>query len=344
MTKKKMLALRYHGHPELVMEELPYPEVTTKSVIIRPLAVGIDGTDAHVLAGEFPVDIPIVPGHEVAGTVEEVGKEVKTFKEGDLVCVEPHEYCGLCRYCRTGREHLCVDKKAFGFRINGGLAQAMLAPERVVYKVPSGLSPEIGCLAEPVSCCVHGMDRLDPVSGLSLIVFGAGTAGCILIKLATLAGLSPIVAVEPQADRREMAVKFGADVVFDPSQEGWLDNARAATNQDGYDYIIDAVGSEKILESALKITARGARLLVFGVAHPDAKVRIKPYEIFREELSIIGSAINPFSHYRAVELLPSLDLENLAIRKYALDDYKAAYNGLGGGGKVVISPQWISNQ
>jgi L-iditol 2-dehydrogenase len=339
MSEKSMRALRYHGHPVLQLDELPFPDPSPKTIVIRPLAVGIDGTDAHVLAGEFPAVVPIVPGHEIAGIVDRIGKDVKNLHEGDLVCIEPHEYCGICRYCRTGREHLCVDKKAFGFHLNGGLAEAMLVPERVAYPVPNGLGPEIGCLAEPVSCCIHAMDRLHPVSGLGVIIFGAGTAGCILIKLAQLAGLTPIVAVELQDDRREMARLFGADEVLDPKLEGWKDRALTTTGGEGFDFLIDAVGSTSIINDALTMTARGARILVFGVSHPDAELIIKPYEIFREELSIVGTVINPYTHYRAVELLPDLDLEYLTIQGFPLREYKDAYGALGHGGKVEINPQ-----
>lgn len=343
MNDETMWALRYHGHPELLLEKLPLPEPTPETVRIRPLAVGIDGTDAHVLAGEFPVVIPIVTGHEIAGVVDRVGDGVFSLREGDLVSVEPHEYCGKCRYCRTGREHLCLHKRAFGFHLNGGLAEAMVVPEHVAYVLPDGIEPEIGCLAEPVGCCIHGLDRLQPVSGLGLLIFGAGTAGCILTKLAQLAGLSPVVAVEPQAERREMARLFGADPVFDPRSDGWKDQALELTDRQGFDFLIDAVGSSQVLEDALSMTARGARVLVFGVAAPEAVVTVKPYEIFAKELSIVGSAINPYTHHRAVELLPHLGLERLAIRQFPLDEYEAAFGELGRGGKVVISPQTMSS-
>ena len=296
MSQKTMWALRYHGHPELKLEELPLPEPAINWVRLRPQAVGIDGTDGHVLAGEFPVDIPIVPGHEVAGVVDAVGKQVTKVKEGDLVCIEPHVYCTKCRYCVSGREHLCVDKKAFGFRLNGGLAQAMVVPERVVYPVPMGVSADIGALAEPVSCCVHGMDRLQPVSGMGVLIYGAGTAGVILMKLAQLAGLTPIVAVEPQADRRQMALDFGADAVFDPHIAGWKEQARILSGGYGFDFIIDAVGSGKIIEEAFTLAARGARIMVFGVAKPEDIARIDPYMMFREEYSLFGSVINPYTH------------------------------------------------
>jgi threonine dehydrogenase-like Zn-dependent dehydrogenase len=343
MTEKTMWALRYHGHPELVLERLPLPEPGAGAVRIRPLAVGIDGTDAHVLAGEFPVKIPIVTGHEIAGKVEAVGQGVTNLREGDLVCIEPHVYCTKCRYCLTAREHLCIDKKAFGFHLNGGLAEAMVVPERVAYLVPSGLGPEIACLAEPVGCCIHGMDRLEPVSGMGVIIFGAGTVGCILIQLAKFAGLTPIVAVEPQPDRRQMAGQFGADAAFDPADEGWKEQALALTNQIGFDLLVDAVGSGKIIEEALTMTARGARLLVFGVASPGDIANIKPYRLFYDELSIIATTINPYTHYRAVDLLPHLGLERLAIRQFPLDEYKIAYSELGRGGKVAISPQVMSS-
>jgi len=342
MDGEMMWALLYHGHPELRLEKIPLPEVDSASVRIRPLAVGIDGTDAHVLAGEFPIDYPRVIGHEVAGVVDQVGDGVINLREGDLVCIEPHKYCGLCRYCRTGREHLCLDKKAFGFHLEGGLAEAMVVPERVAYLLPGGIDPEIGCLTEPVSCCIHGMDQLEPVSGMGLLIFGAGSAGCILIKLAKLVGLTPIVVVEPQSERREMAYLFGADDVVDPSDGEWKNKAQGLTKNADFDFVIDAVGSSQVLEDALSITARGARVLVFGVAPPNDVSRVNPYQIFRKELSIIGSAINPFTFHRAVELLSSLGLEHLAIRKFALDEYNAAFGGLGRGGKVVITPQVMS--
>jgi threonine dehydrogenase-like Zn-dependent dehydrogenase len=268
-----------------------------------------------------------------------VGSNVTKFKEGDLVCIEPHVYCTKCRYCVSGREHLCVDKKAFGFRLNGGLAEVVIVPERVAYHVPTGISPEIGAMAEPVSCCIHGMDRLQPVSGSGVIIFGAGTAGLILIQLSHLAGLSPIVAVEPQADRMMMAREFGADTVFDPSQPDWASQALAVTGGAGFDYLVDAVGSARIIEQALTMTARGARLMVFGVAKPEEVVHINPYMIFREELSIFGSVINPYTHARAVELLPRLGLDRITYNKFPLDAYKEAYAALGKGGKVIINPQ-----
>jgi threonine dehydrogenase-like Zn-dependent dehydrogenase len=161
----------------------------------------------------------------------------------------------------------------------------------------------------------------------------------MLIRLSQLAGLSPIVAVEPQADRRNLAKLFGADVIINPTEGGWKEKALAITGNEGFDFLIDAAGSKDVLEETLSMTARGARLLVFGVTAPDVKVNINPYEVFRKELTIIGTVINPYSFHRAVELLPNLGLENLEISQYSMSQHREAYKQLGKGGKVEITPQ-----
>jgi threonine dehydrogenase-like Zn-dependent dehydrogenase len=140
-----------------------------------------------------------------------------------------------------------------------------------------------------------------------------------------------------------MAGQFGADATFDPADEDWKEQALASTNRIGFDLLVDAVGSGKIIEEALTMTARGARLLVFGVASPGDVANIKPYRLFYDELSIVATTINPYTHYRAVDLLPHLGLERLAIRQFPLDEYKIAYSELGRGGKVAISPQVMSS-
>src|SRR5574341_1577729 len=102
-----MRAIRFHGRGDLRLDELAVPDPQPGEVRLRPLAAGLCGTDAHILHGEFPAACPVVLGHEVAGVVDALGADVKGLAEGDLVSVQPNTYCGVCRYCRTGREHLC---------------------------------------------------------------------------------------------------------------------------------------------------------------------------------------------------------------------------------------------
>jgi L-iditol 2-dehydrogenase len=335
-----MRAVRYHGRGELTIEDVPEPVPGDTDVIIAPAEVGLCGTDAHILAGAFPADPPVTLGHEVAGKVVTVGSRVTGLGVGDMVSVDPHRYCRHCRYCRAGSEHLCQDKKGYGVRLDGGMAELLRVPAAVCYQLPEGTPPHIGALGEPASCCLHGMDRLSPRSGLPIIVFGCGPAGLILIRLAALTGLRPVVAADPRAERRRTATRIGADLVLDPADPGFADTAMSQAGGIGYPYIIDAVGSARILEQAIRLAARGASLLVFGVAAPDARAALSPYDIYARELTVLGSCINPYTQERAVGLINQLGAEHWEIARFPLHDVQEAFAAQRSGSydKVFVTP------
>ena len=336
-----MQAMRFHGPGDLRLEEIATPDPHPGEVRLRPLAAGLCGTDAHIFHGEFPAAAPIVLGHEVAGIVDAVGADVKGLKEGDLVTVQPNTYCGVCRFCRTGREHLCPDLRAYGVHMNGGFAEAMVVSARVTYRLPSHLDARLGCLAEPLACCVHGMDRLAAQSGSTVLVIGAGLIGLMLTRLARLAGAGLIVASEPEELRRTSALEFGADSAVDPNREGER-QALAATHGEGFDFVIDAVGSSATFSQAIVMAARGGTVLVFGVAPMQATASIRPYDIFARELTVIGSLINPYTHERAVNLLPQMGLEKLQIEPFPLREFRQAFEkhaAPGATAKVELLPQ-----
>jgi len=338
-----MKALRFHAPHDLRLEDVPLPTPGAGEVRIKPAAVGICGTDIHILDGTFATRPPVILGHEVAGHVEAVGSGVRSVREGDLVTVEPHRYCGVCRYCRLGREHLCLEKEAFGVHLNGGMAEFQVIPERIAYRLPADLDSRVGALAEPLSCCVHALDRLQPRSGTSAIIFGAGPAGLMLTALSRLAGLVPIVVAEPDQARREAALAFGAHDTVDPSSDAWEEAAQRLVGGGGFDYVIEAVGSSHVLMSAIPLAARQGTILVFGVTDPDATVTIKPQEVFAKELTILGTVINPYTHHRAVELLPTLGLDRLGFRSFALEAHAEAFTAQQhrAAGKVQFAPQGL---
>lgn len=337
-----MKGVVFHSPGELHLEDLPLPSPAAGEVRLRPQVVGICGTDTHILRGEFPATPGIVLGHEIAGVVEALGPGVQSVREGDVVTVEPHVYCTGCRYCRRGQEHLCLNKQAFGVHLNGGLAEALVVPARTVYKLPPGFDARLGSLVEPTACCVHGMDRLSPKSGQPLLVIGAGPAGLILTRLAALAGASPIVVSEPDAARRATALSFGADFALDPKSPTFREQLADITNGAGFDSIIEAAGTPATLEFAVEVAARGAKILVFGVAPMGAVARIPQFDIFVREITIIGSVINPYTHERAVHLLPRLGLDVMPITQFSIDDFQNAFAAQAGGAagvKVQILPQ-----
>jgi len=280
-------------------------------------------------------------GHEVAGIIDAVGAGVMGLAEGDLVTVQPNTYCGVCRYCRMGREHLCSELRAYGLHMNGGFAEAMVAPARVVYRMPSRMNARLACLAEPLACCVHGMDRVAIQSGSTVLVIGAGLIGLMLTRLARLAGAGLIVGSEPQALRRARALEFGADHVVDPNQEG-EDKALEATHGEGFDFVIDAVGSSPTFSQAITLAARGGTILVFGCAPMHATASVRPFDIYNRELTVIGSFINPYTHERAVSLLPQMGLEKLPIEAFRLEEFRKAFEthaATSAAAKVELLPQ-----
>ncbi len=326
-----MKALVFHGAGDLRREELPLPEPGAGEVRLRPLATGICGTDAHIVRGEFPAPAPVVLGHETAGTVDAVGRGVIHVREGDLVTVQPNTFCGVCRYCRTGEEHLCTAMRAYGVHRNGGFAEAMVAAAGTVYRLPGGIDPHVGCLTEPLACSIHGMDRLAIRSGSTVLIIGAGLVGLMLTRLARMAGAGHIAVSEPNAERRADALAFGADSAMAPESLAG-----------SYDFVIDAAGSAATFEQAVSLAARGGRILVFGVAPMEATSTLKPYDVFSRELTILGSLINPYTHERAVNLLPQMGLEKLRLAAFPLGQFQQAFEAQASGvsaTKVLILPQ-----
>ncbi|MBM0239479.1 alcohol dehydrogenase catalytic domain-containing protein [Micromonospora sp. ATA32] len=331
---------RFFGTGDVrLLKSEPAP-LSPAEVAIAPLAVGVCGTDSHIVAGSFAAEPQVVLGHEVCGRITEVGAAVDGLTVGDLVTVEPHDYCTRCTYCRLGQEHLCDNKRGYGVKLDGGMTERMVLPARIAYRLPDATPPWIGALTEPLACCLHGMDQLNPRSGLPILIFGAGPAGAMMVALAKARGLAPVVVLDPRADRRDAATRMGADAALDPAS---LDGATALTDGLGFPHVIDAVGSGRILESAITVSSRGGGSSSSGWPGPTTRPRVRPNEIFARELTVVGAVINPYTHHRAVQMLPALGLDRLRPAFYGLDQLPEALEAqrTGTADKVFIAPHGI---
>lgn len=337
-TAVRQVRFRAPGQIELVTAAPSLPN--KDEVVVAPLAVGVCGTDSHIIAGSFPAVPNVVLGHEVCGRVMEVGSNVPQVQMGDLVTVEPHRYCTWCPYCRNGQEHLCENKRGYGVHLDGGMTDRMVVPARIAYRLPEDTPPWVGALTEPLACCVHGMDRLGAQSGQPLLVMGAGPAGLMLVTLARLQGLSPIAVLEPSPERRRTALILGADIAADPLDPTTAEQLDDLTDGRGFPFVVDAVGSGALLEQAVANASRGGTVLVFGVSRPDDVAKISPYELFSRELSLVSAVINPWTHQRAVALLPRLGLDRLRPVFCPLDQVEEAVRAQrdGVGDKVIVVP------
>ncbi len=333
-----MLGAFYTGEKLLDIREVPTPEPGPGEVQIKVECATICGTDVHIVAGEYFSRPPVILGHEFSGTISKLGDGVTAARLGDLVTVEPHKYCRVCKFCKTGREHLCLDKRAYGSYYNGGFAQYVVVPENTVYPVPAGVQPHEAALTEVLACCIRGIDRSGIRQGDIVAILGCSSVGMLFVKLARRAGAAQIVVSEPSQERRDASLAFGADRAVHPKD--LADTLKDLTDGLGPDVVIECSGVPSVTEQAIEMAGRGANVVVFGVAPPGKKVSIEPNQIFLKELTILGSTINPFTHYRAVQMLPTLGIGDLVTHRFPLAEANEALDlaTRGIGFKIAIEP------
>src|SRR3954454_3896379 len=177
---------------EIGIETMPDPKPGPGEVVVEVAACGLCGTDLHILQGEFAPALPVVPGHEFAGTVVATGGGVRALAEGDRVAVDPSLYCYRCHYCRIGRNNLCERWAAIGVTTAGGAAEFAVAPVANCVKLPEHVRTEDAALVEPLSCAVRGYDVLQSRLGAHVLIYGSGTMGLMMLELAKRTGAASV--------------------------------------------------------------------------------------------------------------------------------------------------------
>lgn len=336
-----MLALQIPRLETLELVQVDQPRPGPRDLLLRVAAGGICGTDPHILHGVYPANLPIIPGHEYAGVVEAVGSEVDGFRPGDHVAVDPNIVCNECYFCRRGKAHLCKNLTALGVNIPGGFAEYSVVPVAQAYKLPTDYPLEQAALAEPVACCLRGMDLSGIGSGDRVVIFGAGPMGAIMLQLARLQGASQVIMVEPQAGRARRAEKLGANWVIDPAKEDPV-NAIRGQFPDGIEVVFDCSGNREAIRQTLQLVMRGGTVMLYGVCAKEHNVDLNPFWVNDNEITIRGSYNNPYTHSRAIDLLVSgrIDASAVVTTSFPLKDAQEAFRATGSEEvlKVVIAP------
>ena len=337
-----MKSVVFYGPNRFAVEDRPTPEVGEYDALVKVYACGICGTDVHILRGEHIVRFPVVPGHEFSGEIVEVGGKVTNVSVGDRVTVDPNIVDNTCCFCRRGEIHLCENLTALGVNYDGGFAEFCRVPAVQAYKVPDSVSLDEAAMAEPLACCIHGIDRANIVPGGTVVALGAGSIGLLLIQLARIAGASRIIVSEPDERKRHLAARFGSDVQVDPSRQDMAAEVAELTGV-GADVVIECAGRLETAQLALKLARRGGTVLQFGVVSPDQLAAVSPYDIYYRELTVRGSFVNPFTHARAIELLASKQVEvmPLVTHRFPLDEAARAFETAQGKDavKVLLVPE-----
>lgn len=325
--------------------DLPTPEPKEDEVLVKIAACGVCGTDLHLFHGEEGAGssiLPLVMGHEFSGMVAAVGPKVKHLKVGDHVTVDPNVFCGECFQCRRGNGLFCEHAEAYGVSMFGGFAEYCSVVERAAYLLPENLSLEYAALVEPVACCLHGIDRANIRPGNTVVIIGAGSIGQIMIQLAKLYGAARILAVDPVESKRNTAMQLGATMTVNPMEED-LKTAIARMGIYSMDTVIECVGNPKTMEQAVDVASRGATVLLFGLTAPGATMTVKPLEqIFRKELTITSSFINPLVSQRVIDLMSQgkLDLDTVVTDRIPLSQAAKVFedDAYRKHGKILIVP------
>lgn len=339
-----MKAAVFYGKHDLKTEDISMPKAKADEVVIKVMACGVCGTDIHIFDGdEGAAATPsgTVLGHEFSGVVTEIGSDVKEVEVGDRVCVDPNKLCGGCYYCKSAIGHFCENIIGIGTTVNGGFAQFCAVPESQVYKIADTTTFEQAAMCEPVACCMHGIDMCDIKTDDTVVVIGCGMIGMIMLQLAKTSGAAKVIAVEPQGEKRALAEKLGADLCIDPTERD-VKEALAQNGINRVSKVIECVGRTSTMEQAIDIAGKKSIVMFFGLTAPCDTVSIKPFEIFKKEVEIKASYINPYTQQRAIEMINSkrIDVTAPIYKTASLDELPdiLADENLRHRGKFIIKP------
>jgi threonine dehydrogenase-like Zn-dependent dehydrogenase len=295
----------WHGRDDLRLESRPIEEPRDSECLVRVVACGLCATDLHTVDGSIPLyQPPRVLGHEVAGVVEAIGPRVQSIRVGDRVALDTSVPCDRCFYCREARPALCQARTP----MFAGFADYVLTTERLAFRLPDDVSTEAGALAEPVSCVLHAAELAPIRAGSTAAVIGVGPIGLLMVQVLRRMGVVRLLVSDPDQARRETALALGATHAVNPLTDDLHEAASEATDGIGVDVAFEAVGAAATVEAAIGLPRLGGTVVLVGVAPGDSEVTIRPYELFRRELTIRASYIRSYEFERAVRLLSSLDL------------------------------------
>jgi D-arabinitol dehydrogenase (NADP+) len=309
------------------------------------LQTGVCRTDLHLHDGQFLAAYPMTPGHELVGVVDAVGEGVDTLEPGQQVVVNPNASCGRCAYCREGRPLLCVSLSGIGSTLPGGFAEQVVAPATQVFDA-EGIEPDVAVFTEPTACATHAIERLRPTPGSTALVVGAGPSGLLLAQLIARAGAAQVTVAARSAHKLETARALGIDRTFELDRADLaasIARLHAASGADGYDVVVDATGSAHVAEQIVPLARNGGTVLLYGVADEADVIRISPYDVFRRELTILGSMAEIDTFPQALAALRSgrVRTDGLISHRLGLDAYGQALALLRGdrpAHKLVIVP------
>jgi len=343
--------VRFHAPGDVRIEEAAEPTPGTGDVKIRVRNCSTCGTDVKILRfGHHHIVPPRVMGHEIAGEVVEVGADAQGWQPGDRVQVIAAIPCGECRECRRGRMTVCPNQESIGYHYEGGFAEYMVVPAKVLRvdglnRVPDEVGFAEASVAEPLACVLNGQMLARVAEGDDVVVVGAGPIGCLHVRLARARGASRVFLVDLNAERLEMAAALvSPDASVSASEVDVVDEISKLTDGRGADVVITAAASGRAQEQALRMAARQGRISFFGGLPKDnPMIALDSNLVHYTELTIVGAnGSSPGHNAQALQLIASgaVPVADLITHRLTLDDTLAAFDIVARGEaiKVTIEP------
>jgi Threonine dehydrogenase and related Zn-dependent dehydrogenases len=338
-----MLALvKAEAGPGLVLRDVPMPVVGINDILIRVHKTGICGTDLHIDSWDpwaaKTIRPPLVVGHEFVGEIVEVGANVADFEPADLVSGEGHVVCGRCRHCLAGRRHLCANTIGLGVGRDGAFAEYVVMPMTNVWHHWPGVNEEVAAIFDPFGNAVHTALAF-PVMGEDVLVSGAGPIGLMATAVARHAGARHVVVSEPNAYRRELALRMGATRVVDPRERAIPDVFAELDMVEGFDVALEMSGDPAALRAAIGSMAHGGGIAILGI--PTEEIALDVNTIVFKMLTlrgIYGREMYETWYKMTVMLQSGLDITPAITHRFGFREYEAAFAAArhGDSGKVIM--------
>lgn len=339
----KAIVKEKKGEGFLKLCDREIPKINSDEVLIKVSYAGICGTDIHIKHDQFPYWPPVIMGHEFSGTVVEVGNGVTDYTVGDRVVGEPHNLaCGKCHLCRNGKIQLCENKRSIGWGIDGAFAEYVKMPEKLLHKVPEGVSLETAAMAEPCAIVAHQvLERADIKPGDYVVIMGMGPIAIIAAQMARVAGAGRIIMCGCTSDievRLKIAEKTGClDKFINVQAEDCVEMIMAETNGKGADLVIEASGAASAIRSAIFALKKTGTLCGIGMTNAE-EVLVPWNTAMRKAIDVkfnMSSSYNGWNIALSLMAAKKLVLDDL-IKIMPLGDYEEAFSLLESGKAIKI--------
>lgn len=307
---------------ELTIKEVPMPTAGPGEVVIRVKYMGICGSDVPIYEGKVKAELPIIPGHEFAGIVHEIGAGVTNYHVGQVVSAQAAWGCGVCKNCMEGRKDLCQHRQLLGSNVNGALAEYIKIPSAAVIPLSDSVNLKDAQSLSSLACCVNGVERLAPEFGSVGVLFGTGHSGLLMIEALKYTAVSRLAVVGGKRKfRMDMAAKLGADMVCTQQSADYQKKMQDFLPPEGADFVVESSGNPAALVEAVRLVKSGGTILTYGMyksAPPDFDFSM----LYKKELTIKGVKGSGGCDLKALSMLASgkADIESLITHTLSLDE------------------------